>query len=234
MGKHPTRRGYFLAALAGVLTGTLLVSVIPAVAGNGEPLVLGEANKAGRSTWLASQGPSVLKLNNTAGNVALDLRVQPGAAPLAVDSPKRVVDLNADRLDGRHARELIRVAYAETNNAPETASILSTEITAPQAGFLIMSASVDSSMVSSYDDFACGLKVDGSYIDETLRFSIIDYAGAGHTRNSQENCSTTGVNPVDAGTHTVTFAGSNLDDVNFGRATLWALYVPFDGTGATP
>jgi hypothetical protein len=94
------------SGLAGGVIAAIVLSVVPVVAGNGDALLLGAANRAGRSTWLTSRGPSVLKLNNTGGNPPLDLRTRDGAAPLAVDSNTRVDNLNADRVDGKHASEL--------------------------------------------------------------------------------------------------------------------------------
>ena len=58
--------------------------------------------------------------------------------------------------------------------------------------------------------------------------------GGDHTSNSEENCSTTGVQQVTAGSHTVTLTIINRATAGFSRATVWALYVPFDGQGNTP
>jgi len=238
MGKYPTRRGYFLTAmtgsLIGLLVGALLVSVIPAVGRTGDPMVLGTSNRAGRSTWLASRGPSTLKLNNTAGNVALDLRVQPGTAPLAVNSNRRVVGLNADRVDGLHAAELVRVGYGSTADAADTNGAAATAtITAPRPGLLVMSGTIEASGIPS-DGYFCRLKVDGTEVTGTVMASTLGSAGGDHTNNADENCATTGVYPVDAGQHTVTFHISSQNTAFFGGASVWALYVPFDGTGNPP
>ena len=234
MGKHPTRRGYFLAAMAGGVVAALLVSMIPAVAANGDRLVLGAANRAGRSTWLVSRGPSTLKLNNSAGNVALDLRVQPGAAPMAVNSNRRVVGLNADRIDGYHAAELVRVGYGSTADAADTNGAAATAtITAPGPGLLVMSGTIEASGLPS-DGYFCRLKVDGTEVTGTVMASTLHSAGGDHTNNADENCATTGVYPVDAGQHAVTFHISSQNTAFFGGASVWALYVPFDGTGNPP
>ena len=116
MSKHPTRRGYFLSSLGGavlgaLLVGVLLVSMIPATAASGDRLVLGAVNRSGRSTWLTSRGPSVMNLNNAAGGVVLDLRNGGGAAPIMVDSDRRVPRFNADEVDGLHARDHVRRAH---------------------------------------------------------------------------------------------------------------------------
>lgn len=99
------RRGQFRSALTGLVIGVLVMASVPVVAKNGDPLVLGASNKAGRSTWLASRGPSVLKLTNTGGNPALHLKTAAGVAPMTVESDALVQSLNADLLDGRDSGE---------------------------------------------------------------------------------------------------------------------------------
>jgi len=78
-------------------------------------MVVGVANRSGRSTWLASRGPSVLKLNNTAGNPALGLRNGGGSAPLLVDSSIVVTGLNADQLDGQDSTAFLGAAAKATD-----------------------------------------------------------------------------------------------------------------------
>jgi len=178
MRKRTTRSGSFVYGLAGVLVGALLVTALPALGATGDNLVVGVSNRSGRSTWLASRGPSVLKLNNTAGNPALDLRNGGASAPMLVDSGVVVAGFNADELDGQdstaflgaaakatdadlvdglHANQLVRVAHTETINVDETAvfgsnnfgDILTTQITAPTAGLLFMVAGTESYLVGS-------------------------------------------------------------------------------------
>jgi len=239
MGKHATRRGYFWSSLGGailgaLLVGVLLVSMLPATASIGDRLVLGASNRSGRSTWLTSKGPSVLKLNNSAGNPVLDLRNGGTAAPLVVDSDRRVPGFNADKVDGRHARDLIRVAYDSTSNAPNANGAAATvTIEAPQSGLLVMSGTIDA-LGDDYDKYQCQLKVDGTLVLGTPMVSIVHDAGGAATVNNSENCSTTGVYPVAAGSYDITLDIDGRDTVVFGNASLWAMYVPFDGTGATP
>ena len=49
-----------------------------------------------------------------------------------------------------------------------------------------------------------------------------------------ENCSTTGVHQVTAGTHTFALTIGSRNTVTFFGASLWALFVPFDGNGNRP
>jgi hypothetical protein len=52
--------------------------------------------------------------------------------------------------------------------------------------------------------------------------------------NSRENCSTTGVHQVTAGTHTFALTIRQWHTVFFSKASVWALFVPFDGEGNKP
>lgn len=67
----------------------------------------------------------------------------------------------------------------------------------------------------------------------TFRGSIVHFIG-GHVDNSSENCSTTGVPQVTAGTHTFALNIKFRSTVGFGPASVWALFVPFDGDGNKP
>lgn len=44
---------------------------------------------------------AMLLIDNNGGGPALDLQVEPGQAPMKVDSPGKVANLNADKLDGK-------------------------------------------------------------------------------------------------------------------------------------
>lgn len=238
MQTHPTRRGYFLSSLGGAVLGALLVAILligmlPAAGKTGDPLVLGAANRSGRSTWLTSGGPAVMKLNNSAGNPVLDLRNGGGSAPLAVDSRQLVSEFNADRLDGRHARDLIRVGYDMTTDASDgDGPAVQVPITAPRRGFLVATAAIDVSG-NTYDLYTCQLTVDGEVVAGTEMHSAV-HALSGHTANHSENCVTTGVLPVAAGSHVVGLDIANWDSASLNEASLWAMYLPFDDSGQAP
>jgi hypothetical protein len=74
--------------IGGVVTALVLSGGV-AVAANGNPLLIGRDNNGTKTTELASKG-SALKLRSTNGK-----------APLAVSNSKKVLKLNADKLDGR-------------------------------------------------------------------------------------------------------------------------------------
>jgi hypothetical protein len=92
----------------------LVVGVASAAFGaNGDPWSLGQGNVATAITTLGGtlgvEGPMVRLINNNAdaNDTALELRVQPGEAPMTVNSSTRVNDLNADQLDGRDSTTFV-------------------------------------------------------------------------------------------------------------------------------
>jgi hypothetical protein len=69
-------------------------------AANGDSLILGHLNAANGTTVLTKHGPGpALKLNSGG----------PGSPALAVDSKAKVAKLNADMVDGKHAKALLQV-----------------------------------------------------------------------------------------------------------------------------
>ena len=126
----------------------------------GAPLILGQSNfSGGQQTRLTSSGSSAtLKLNNSANGRALEvtdsaaaplkITAPSGRPPMLVNSVKKVGNLNADRLDGRHANELSRADAAQSSGS--TVIPVFTEVqhgtdlvvTAPTSGFVLVTASV--------------------------------------------------------------------------------------------
>jgi hypothetical protein len=80
---------------------------------NGDNWKLGRSNFATKITNLSGNlgvnGPMVRLTNNNAGtdDTALDLQVQPGEAPMTVNSATRVDNLNADQVDGKSVSEFV-------------------------------------------------------------------------------------------------------------------------------
>ena len=101
-----------------------------------------------------------------------------------------------------------------------TATAVTASITAPQAGFLVISGSLEASGAS--DDFGCRLSVDTTAIPTSDRNTSLP---------SLAICSTDGMVPVAAGTHTVALVTFGWDSAAFGNATVWVIYVPFGATG---
>jgi hypothetical protein len=87
-------------ALMFALTVGLASSALAAVPG--DPFKLGRTNTIEKmSTLVGSASGALLSVNNEGSGPALDLRVEPGEAPMNVNSTTQVDDFNADKLDGK-------------------------------------------------------------------------------------------------------------------------------------
>ena len=203
---------------------------------NGEPIQAGIVNRtAARTNLRSASNSSTLQLQNISGATPLDLRSQEGVPSLKVNRATRVPRLNADRVDGKHANQLIRAAFGATDDAADSdGDAVTATITAPAAGILVMSGSIEAFAASAVDLYTCILTVGGSVVEGTRRDSVVHWAGTDHTTNDEENCATDGAQVVAAGTHTVALNINNQDTVQFGAASVWVIWVPFDGTGAVP
>ena len=88
-----------------------LASAALAGTGVGATFNLGRINAVDRiSQLVGSTNKAMLRVdNNSAGTdaTALDLKVEPGHAPLTVDSSTQVDNLNADLVDGRSASSFV-------------------------------------------------------------------------------------------------------------------------------
>jgi hypothetical protein len=146
---------------------------------------------------------------------------------------------DSDTLDGLDGNELSRVAYAvSTGNAfvgdgLTSGTILTTSITAPIDGFLIMSASSDVFSNSADDRMGCRLEIDGTVVPSSRRTFMINFtAGV----NQEEDCHSETVVPVMTGDHTIDFVtnGTPAAGIVYDESALWVLFVPFDGAGNPP
>jgi len=86
-------RGAALALGAAVMLAALFGTASMALGADGKPFVLGKQNVARTVSTLVKRGTGP----------ALSLKVGAGQAPLAVNSPGKVDNLNADSLDGKDA-----------------------------------------------------------------------------------------------------------------------------------
>jgi hypothetical protein len=105
--------GRFASAVFGLALILALVFGVATMAlgANGEPFLLGKGNAASLLTRLTGDvdGPAMQVTNKNAGDndTALSLSVQRGEAPIEVNSAAKVADLNADRVDGKDATDLL-------------------------------------------------------------------------------------------------------------------------------
>jgi hypothetical protein len=117
----------FVVGLAVILALSVgLASTALAGTGVGARFDLGKVNTVNAITKLVGSvaGPSLQIDNNNAGTgaTALDLQVEPGKAPMTVNSGAQVANLNADKVDGKSATEigingLERVQGASANDS---------------------------------------------------------------------------------------------------------------------
>ena len=95
--------------LALVLALVMGVATVALAAVPGDPFRLGQTNGIDRmSTLVGGVTGTMLRVDNNsaaAGATALDLRVEDGNPPMKVNSATRVANLNADRVDGKHASD---------------------------------------------------------------------------------------------------------------------------------
>jgi hypothetical protein len=136
-----------------------------------------------------------------------------------------------------------RAAFASSPQIDEAifssgaADVLTTSITAPKAGTLIVGASVDAAGATD-DEYTCEIRVDGFIVAGSGRSSRVNWqgvdGGTDRTDNSEENCSTDAAIVVGAGESDVAFHIRGRDTVQFNSATLTVVWVPLDGTGAVP
>jgi hypothetical protein len=108
----------FMMGLAVILALTVgLASTALAGTGVGARFDLGKTNTVNAVTKLVGSvaGPSLQVDNNStnAAATALDLQVEPGKAPMKVNSDAQVVNLNSDKLDNLDSSAFFRSTYIE-------------------------------------------------------------------------------------------------------------------------
>lgn len=101
-------RGTTLAiGLAIIPVVVLGAATTPLAAAPGDPLRLGKANPINKLTKLVGKGAVPrLVIDNNGNGVALTLQVNPGKAPMQVNSDAKVNKLDADVVDGKGANEI--------------------------------------------------------------------------------------------------------------------------------
>jgi hypothetical protein len=104
----------FKGVVLGAVTSTLVLVAASAVAGTGVGGVfnLGKTNTVNAKSTLTGERAhgKMLEITNAgagAGATALGLNVAAGRPPLTVNSDAKVVNLNADKVDGKEAGDLV-------------------------------------------------------------------------------------------------------------------------------
>jgi len=228
------RRTALMFALAGMV-GALVATPIAVYATHVFTDVSDSAFYSNSVTWMKNNGitvgcnpPSNTKYcpndNVSRGEMAVFLKRL---------SDKQVVD--AGELQGFTAAQLTpRAAFNSTFDAPDGADFtLSTTITAPAPGILLLSATIDAANFTDFDFYNCFLEINNGFVSGTAMISELD--GGTAPANFEEDCTTTGAAAVAAGTHTIDFKVMDVEpSTELFDASVWVLWVPLDGSGAIP
>jgi hypothetical protein len=123
------RATVFLVGLAVLLAVVFGVSSVAlARTGAGANFNLGQKNTVNRLSQLVGATDSAMLriINTNAGTnaTALDLRVEPGVAPLKVNSSTQVSNLNADLVDGRSASSFLANSTYRSGQGQERAGVV--------------------------------------------------------------------------------------------------------------
>lgn len=128
-----------------------------------------------------------------------------------------------------------RVAYGidTTDTAPtgNPAVLAQATITAPAAGLLVLQGSADLyNSTGSEPTLSCYLRLDATDLESSRRNMELNFQ-----YNSEENCETHTVVPVQKGSHAVQLRGtSSFLDTNWDNRVVSAMWVPYGATGARP
>ena len=245
MGKRGVivvRRDLFKGVVLGAVVSTVVLMAATAMAGTGIGAIfnLGKTNTVNAASTLkgaTSASGRNLQLTNTGAGSGLGITVGAGKAPIKVNAAAgTAANLSADRLDGKHANQLLRAAVASTGatTAIPAAPAFVTygpalSITAPAAGFVVINANVSLQNVGCTAGCEAYLRVRHINSGDLSLYSNGGLFGQPYTTVGSSY-----VFPVSAGVNTF--------DLRLQRATgngtlngWWgqmnAIYVPFGHTG---
>jgi len=159
----------------------MLMTAIPVIASVGDAILAGQITSAGEQTVLKGCVDSQnLRVKNSGAGEAARFVTEPGVAPFKVNRKAKVDDLNADRVDGYSAKQLSpRAAHNSTTDAPDGDNFtLTTEITAPAPGILLISGAIDVADGASFNNYSCELEVDDEAVDGSFMISLLDGTGS--------------------------------------------------------
>jgi hypothetical protein len=223
-------RKYVIVALLAGLVGALVATPVAVYASHQFNDVPSSHTFHNSIQWMADNGITV-GCNEAGTEYCPEDGVTRGqmSAFMKRLAENQVVD--AATLEGKPAAVLgPRASFNSASSAPPGASFtLPVEITAPARGILILSGTVDATNTLVSDAYTCSLLIDGEAVPGTEMQSLLG------SNNTREDCSTTGAAVVSAGTHAVTLEVAGLEPTtDLSDSSVWALWVPFDGTGAIP
>jgi hypothetical protein len=205
------------------------------------PAVYGSSTGSGAGVQgVSAKGPGVsavgksataaaARVANTGGGPGIRIETTGGAAPLSVNSAARVVNLNADLLDGYDATQLGRVSMANSTSLfnPTTTTVLATvTINVPKQGFV---------MVQGYayaDDAGCACTAQLWLRDDST--TTYSPGTAAETTNlGYASLSLGWIFPASPGSHSYSLVGLVDGSGLFLRnPVITALFVPFGAYGS--
>ncbi len=236
-----------IAGAAGAILAVVALFGGTAIAGTGVGAVfnLGQTNTVDAQSVLTGsrKNGALVRVVNTGtgtGTTALNLQVPDGKQPFVTNGTGKVINLQADTVDGQSADELARAAGQSGTPSPwggTNRMVLQTvTITAPQQGFVFLSGSVNAYYSDSGCDY-CSVQLrfhDVETNTDTVTSGTVTVPGG----NIYEPLALSVTLPVTAGTHTFQLVGSWLDPAE-GAEPSWydssasALFFRFNGSGTS-
>lgn len=134
-------------------------------AASGGNFILGQSNTASNTTSLtapvANQALKLRNVSTTAGATALGLEVRSGHAPMTVNSGTKVVDLNADRVDGIDSGAFLQKGVSQSADASSAGGVVDVHNTGLSNGVQGTTASGSASGVYGENTSGGGFGVAG-------------------------------------------------------------------------
>jgi hypothetical protein len=223
-------RNNWKAVLAAFVVGAVVMAGVPVMAGNDDPIYLGQRNTARRVTKVKIKNGMVFEATK-AGVPAATFNVASGA-PIAVNSTFKVTNLNSDQVDGYDADQLrTGWAWVSQSNIPDDVNWSSTtqEVTVPPGGgAILMAGSIDfTNNLGTPDWVTCHFKVDETPSSATPSSLSASERTVYADTGLSAICSTTAAINKPAGTYSVQFltAGMSVGSIEAGDGTWWAIGV---------
>ncbi len=145
--------------------------------------------------------------------------------------------VDADKLDGKNSTEFLptsrgsRATGALSDNLPDAdGAALIAELSSPGNGILIIGANVDVTATAGEDTVLCTLSVNGNPLSGVAMFTTVDDVNG----PAEGICSTSGIAVVSSGDFLIALEVYRGGTAALYAGTLWAQWIPFDGSGGVP
>ena len=219
-----------VAALAAFLMGALVMSALPSLAGDGDPIRLGQKNVGKSATKVRIKRGIVFEATR-ADSPAATFNVVSGA-PIKVNSDAWVEDLNADLLDGKHSYQLgVQHGWKSNDNLPD-ATNWTTKITihVPAGGGAAVMAGGVGWYNNTGGDYEAGCRFQVDENQAGIPYDNISGSfRADEAANGQSvSCSAEGYKQLPAGFHDIWFTtfAMGTPGIQLNEGLWWVLVVP--------